>query len=57
MVRSRKPAVEKKSRYIQIRVTDEQRRTLIEAATDAGLELSSWIRSVALKEARRVGVK
>jgi uncharacterized protein (DUF1778 family) len=37
---------------IRVRVSVEQRRVLTEAAEVAGLDLSSWVRSVALREAR-----
>ena len=43
--------------FIQIRVNEEQKKTLAQAAAKAGLELSSWLRALALKEARRLGVK
>ncbi len=42
---------------IQVRVTEEEKRLLTEAAQKAGSGLSAWLRAVALKEARRLGVK
>ena len=52
-----KKEAERKTVAIQVRVTAEQKRILVEAADLAGLELSTWIRTVMLKEARRLGVK
>jgi len=49
-------AAERKEKVIVIRVTADQKRRLEQAAGTAGLELSSWMRSLALKEARRLGV-
>jgi len=34
-----------------------QKRVLVEAAGKAGLGISAWMRSVALREARKLGVK
>ena len=47
----RKPKAERKERPIMVRVTDAQKEILTEAAREAGLDLSSWIRSVALQKA------
>ncbi len=41
---------------IQIRVDNEQKKILVEAAKRAGLGLSAWIRGVALREAGHIGV-
>jgi hypothetical protein len=57
MVRGRKGAAVRKRILIQIRVDEEQKRTIGAAAAKAGLELSSWLRALALKEARRLGIK
>jgi uncharacterized protein (DUF1778 family) len=43
--------------HIQIRVTAEQKRVMIEAAKNSGQNLSNWLRGLAMKEARRLGVK
>jgi hypothetical protein len=48
--KTRKPRQLKEDR-IQIRVTREQRQKLEEAAERANLDLSSWLRSLALKAA------
>jgi uncharacterized protein (DUF1778 family) len=57
MVRGRKTVVVSKRLFVQIRVTEEQKLILAEAAAKAGLEVSSWLRALALNEARRLGVK
>ena len=50
-IKRRKPLRERKEDLIQIRVTAEQRQRLKEAADQAGLDLSSWMRMVGLKAA------
>lgn len=57
MVRGRKSEVKRMRLLIQIRVSEEQKRILADAAAKAGLEVSSWLRALALNEARRLGVK
>ena len=42
---------------IEVRVTDEEKRVLLEASQKSGAGLSSWLRTLALKQARRLGVK
>jgi hypothetical protein len=42
-----------KDQNILIRVTAEQKHALVAAAERAGLELSSWLRSLGLREAQR----
>jgi uncharacterized protein (DUF1778 family) len=44
---------QRKDELIQLRVTGEQKRTLMEAAQARGLELSAWLRSLGLREASR----
>lgn len=44
-----------KDQNILIRVTAEQKRALVAAADRAGLELSSWLRALGLREAQRTG--
>jgi uncharacterized protein (DUF1778 family) len=44
-----------KDQNILIRVTAEQKRALVAAAERAGLELSSWLRALGLREAQRTG--
>lgn len=50
-MKRRKPKCERKEATILIRLTDEQKETLTSAAKKAGLDLSGWVRSLALKEA------
>jgi len=47
----RKPKAQRKEDSIRIRVTTQQKRTLEEAAQKAGLDVSSWLRSLGLREA------
>ena len=54
-MKSRKPKAERKERPIMVRVTDAQKRKLATAARMAGLGLSTWIRTVALKAIRPMG--
>ena len=42
-----------KDENINIRVTAEQKAELAEAATHAGISVSSWMLAVALREARK----
>ena len=49
----RKTKNERKEEVIRLRVTGDQKRALTTAAQHAGLELSAWLRSVGLREARK----
>jgi uncharacterized protein (DUF1778 family) len=49
----RKPKRERKEDRIIIRVTEEQKATLAQAATKTGLGVSPWLLSLGLKEAQR----
>lgn len=51
MPRPKKRPADRKEIVLKVRVTDEQQRRLQRAAHKAGLELSSWMRSVALAAA------
>lgn len=53
MARPKKLKADLKDITIKIRVTSEQRRRLQEAADGEGLEVSGWIRLVALRQATR----
>jgi uncharacterized protein (DUF1778 family) len=46
-----KPAKLRKSQTIRMRVTDDQKETMEQAAAAEGLELSQWLRQLALKAA------
>lgn len=45
---------QRKTKGILIRVTEAQKRTLAKTAKSAGLGLSSWMLSLALREAQRM---
>lgn len=47
----RKPEEDRKADLIRVRVTAEQKQILSRAADRAGLDLSSWLRSVGLASA------
>ena len=49
-----KPAASRKEEQVRIRCTAAQKALLIAAADRAGLEVSSWLRSVGLREAERL---
>lgn len=46
-----------KSTLLRVRVTPEQRRLLTLAAERAGLDVSSWLRSVGMEKARAMGIE
>ena len=50
-MKRRKPKDERKDTSTRIRLTGEQKATLTKAAAKAGLDLSGWVRSIALREA------
>lgn len=52
MGRPRKAADEKRERYLQVRISDEEKATFDEAAGRSGLELSQWVRMTLLTSAR-----
>lgn len=52
-MKRRKPKGERKETSVRIRLTDEQKAALTKTATKAGLDLSGWLRSVALRESGR----
>ena len=45
----RKPKSERKEEVLRIRVSKEQKNALASAAKKDGLDLSTWLRSLALK--------
>jgi uncharacterized protein (DUF1778 family) len=57
MVRRKIEAESHKIQVVQVRVSPAEKQVLVKAAAQAGLGLSAWIRALALKEARRLGVK
>ena len=50
-MKRRKPKAQRKEDSIRIRVSNEQKTALVEAADRAGLDVSSWLRSIGLREA------
>jgi uncharacterized protein (DUF1778 family) len=44
----------RKSKFIFIRVTEAQKKTLAETAKETGLGVSSWMLSLALREAQKL---
>jgi uncharacterized protein (DUF1778 family) len=48
-----KSKAQQKGEMIRVRVTREQKRLLMDAANAQDLDLSAWLRSVGLREARR----
>jgi uncharacterized protein (DUF1778 family) len=50
-MKRRKPKAMRKEDSIRIRVSAEQKRALVEAAERAGLDVSSWLRSLGLQAA------
>lgn len=53
-MKHRKTKAQRKEELIRVRVTSEQKKTLAEAATTAGLDISAWLRSIALREATQI---
>lgn len=54
MARPKKPPGEAKSKFIRLRVTDEERETLAKAAKVKNLETSTWARSELLSLAKKL---
>jgi len=52
-MKRRKQKGDRKEDSLRIRVTGDQKEALTKAATKAGLDVSGWVRSVALREAAR----
>jgi hypothetical protein len=42
---------EVKTTYLRVRMTDEQKAALAKAARGAGLDVSTWLRQLGLREA------
>jgi uncharacterized protein (DUF1778 family) len=51
----RKPKTQRKEADIRIRVTDAQKKTLVDAAASAGIGVSSWLLTLGLREAAKMG--
>lgn len=52
-VKRRKPAKARKDEQVRIRLTTEQKDAFTEAATNAGLDVSSWLRWLGVREVQR----
>lgn len=50
--RHRKPKAQRKGELLRIRLTADQKRLFTETASQVGLDLSNWLRTVALREAK-----
>ena len=55
--RPKKADDEKRERYLQVRISEEEKVTFDEAAKHSGLELSQWVRSRLLIVARAEKLK
>lgn len=53
-MKHRKPKKERKEATVIVRLTDDQKILLTDAARLVGLGLSGWMRSIAIREARKV---
>jgi uncharacterized protein (DUF1778 family) len=51
-MKRRKPKTLRKEDSIRIRVSGDQKRVLTEAAERAGLDVSSWLRALGMREAQ-----
>jgi uncharacterized protein (DUF1778 family) len=54
-MKRRKPKAHRREALVQVRVTVEQKERLTAAAQEAGLDLSSWLRVIAFREAGLIG--
>jgi uncharacterized protein (DUF1778 family) len=55
--RRRKAKSERKEAMIYIRVTTDQKQMLEDAASRLSLDVSSWVRSLSIREARRLAAE
>jgi uncharacterized protein (DUF1778 family) len=53
-VAQRKPRAARKDSEVRIRVTAAQKKILVAAAQQTGLDVSAWLRSVGLREAAQL---
>lgn len=52
-MKRRKPKAERKEQAIRVRVTEAQKRALVERAARDGLDVSAWLRTLGLREAQK----
>jgi hypothetical protein len=50
-----KPAAQRMSRIVQLRLTPAQYRAFAKTAAEAGLPLTSWLRALGIRESRQSG--
>jgi Mobilization protein NikA len=53
----RKPKAQRKEELVRIRLTREQKEMFVNSAADAGLDVSSWLRSLGLQAIRHAPMK
>lgn len=51
LVKRRKPRSQRKGEMLRVRLTSEQKELFVSSAAQAGLEVSSWLRSIGVREA------
>jgi len=49
-----KPASQRMSRIVQLRLTPTQYRAFAKAAAEAGLPLTTWLRALGIRESRQL---
>jgi uncharacterized protein (DUF1778 family) len=52
-MKRRKATDDRKEESVRIRLTAEQKELFTEAATKAGLDVSGWLRMIAIREAKK----
>jgi uncharacterized protein (DUF1778 family) len=55
-MKHRKPKGQRKEYMLRIRVTEEQKHALANAAAHNGLDVSAWVRALAVQAARRESI-
>jgi uncharacterized protein (DUF1778 family) len=54
-MKRRKTKAQRKEASIRVRVTDEQKRSLVERAAREGLDVSAWLRALGLRAVGQPG--
>jgi uncharacterized protein (DUF1778 family) len=57
MKKRRKAKADRKDYSIRLRLTERQKETFAKAAERVGLDLSGWLRSIAVREATGEGMR
>lgn len=55
-MKRRKPAEDRKDEMVRIRMKMKTKNMLVEAAESDGLDLSSWLRMLGVREAKKKGL-